>query len=261
MKCRLCSSNDLILYYAQGNYNQFRFYKCSNCKLVNYDLIGGLNQNKYSDNMYIDPNDNSKKMNIDQKNAYTFIKKNIKNRGKFLDIGCGNGKLLLEAKSDGWEVKGLELSEYLAVSIKQKFGIDVEVSNFLEYEPQNNEVFDIIVLRHVLEHLPDSILAMKKINSLLKHKGVAILEFPDIESIEIKFKRWLNNTGIYEKKYKPSYLPGHCNEFCIESFNYLLNKTGFKLSKWEHYSSKPILNCFYKVCNFGNKVRTVIIKN
>jgi 2-polyprenyl-3-methyl-5-hydroxy-6-metoxy-1,4-benzoquinol methylase len=165
------------------------------------------------------------------------------------------------AKNDGWIVRGLELSKFLADSIIKKYNIQVTVSDFLKYKPEKNEQFDFVVLHHVLEHLPDSLLAMKKINALLKPGAYAVLGFPDIEGYELKLKRYLSNTGYYKKKYKKNYKPGHCNEFCKESFTYLLDQTGFELIKWQHYSSKKILNILYNFINFGSKVRVLIRKN
>jgi 2-polyprenyl-3-methyl-5-hydroxy-6-metoxy-1,4-benzoquinol methylase len=260
MKCRLCGNNNLTLYYTQGNENQFKFYKCRHCKLVNYDLSTGQDQNKYSGEKYIDPDDDSQKTNKDQSDNYRFINKKLKRKGRLLDIGCGNGKLLLLAKDDGWDVKGLELSKFLADSIKKKYMLNVAVSDFLTYKPAKDDQYDIVVLHHVLEHLPDSILAMKKINALLNPRAYAVLSFPDIEGYELKIKRCLLNIGLRKKKYKNNYKPGHSNEFCKESFTYLLDKTGFELIKWQHYSSKSILNIFYKLTNFGSKVRVLIRK-
>ena len=50
--------------------------------------------------------------------------------------------------------------------------------------------FDLVVLQHVLEHLPDSILAMNQISSLLKVNGYALLEFPNTGSFGYAYKRW-----------------------------------------------------------------------
>jgi len=261
MKCRLCGNKNLTLYYTQGNNNQFKFYKCPHCKLVNYDLSTGQDQNKYSGKKYISPDDGSQKTNKDQTYTYRFIKNNIQAKDRLLDIGCGNGKLLLLAKNDGWDVKGLELSKFLADSIKKKYKINVAVSDFLTYKPAKKDQYNIVVLHHVLEHLPDSLLAMKKINALLKPGAYAVLSFPDIEGYELKLKRYLSNIGFSKKIYKKNYKPGHCNEFCKESFTYLLDQTGFELLKWQHYSSKKILNILYNFSNFGSKVRVLIRKN
>jgi 2-polyprenyl-3-methyl-5-hydroxy-6-metoxy-1,4-benzoquinol methylase len=215
---------------------------------------------KYTAEKYLDPYDETNILNKHQSETFSFIQKKIKKPGSLLDIGCGNGKILVLGRDNGWKVRGLELSPSLADSISEKFGIEVTISNFLTYEPAKEEQYDLVILRHVLEHLQDSILAMTKINQLLKPGGFGVLEFPDIESNQMKLKRFISGIGIYSKKYKETYLPGHCNEFCEESFKYLLSKTGFKLLEWQNYSSKSYLNGAYNLFHFGTKARVLIKK-
>ena len=257
MKCRLCDSSDLKLYYTQGNNSEYKFYKCNNCELVNYDIDGGLDQSKYSYE-YISPENESHKQNKTQTKSFNYIKKNLSNKGKLLDIGCGNGKILLLAQNYGWEVRGLELSKYYAETILNKYGINVEVSNFLEYDVSQEEKYDFVILRHVLEHLPDSILAMKKINQLLKPGGIALLEFPNIESLEAKIKRAI--PIFKKKKYKQNYKPGHCNEFSKKSFQFLANKTCFELISWNLYSNKIDSSFLLTKLNISSKARVLVKK-
>jgi SAM-dependent methyltransferase len=146
-----------------------------------------------------------------------------------MDIGCGNAGLLHLAREAGWEVAGMELSQQAAESIREDQGIDVVVSDFLQYENPENRRYDVVALRHVLEHLPDSILAMQKIAALLKDNGLALLEFPNTGSFSYKLKRILKNRGLKNAKYAPDWRPGHVNEFCRRSFEYLLDQTGFEL--------------------------------
>ena len=209
---------------------------------------------------FIDPRDDKHKTNIVQEQTYNFIKRYIAKPGKLLDIGCGNGRLLLIARKDGWEVGGIELLSFRADSIKKTTGIEVKVCNFLKYEVAENESYDLIVLRHVLEHLPDCILAMNKIDSLLKNNGYAVLEFPNTDGLDSRFKWFLRRNGIYRKRFSPDYIPHHCNEFCKESFEFLLAKTGFRIVIWQTYSSNELLSPLYNVLKFGSKTRTVIRK-
>lgn len=260
MKCRICNCDDLKLYYTQGNEGQYKFYKCSNCKLVNYDLSTGQDQTKYTSEKYIHPRDENHKQNKDQAASYSFLKANVPTKGNLLDIGCGNGKILFEAISDGWSVKGLELSPFLGESIGKHLGIEVAIANFLDYIPLKDESYDVVILRHVLEHLPDSLGAMQKINRLMKQGGHGLMEFPDIESNEMKFKRLMERMGIHRKRYRSTYVPGHCNEFCRESFEFLLHRTGFELIKWENYSSKESLSGIYNLLHFGSKARALFRK-
>jgi 2-polyprenyl-3-methyl-5-hydroxy-6-metoxy-1,4-benzoquinol methylase len=259
MECRLCRSGELTFYYSQGKNDEYRFYKCNSCGLVNYDLSTGLNQEKYSE-QYTDPFDRTAKINIAQEQTFRFIKSNVSQAGRAIDIGCGNGKLLDLLKKEGWNVKGLELSPLMAESIRETLGIEVIVGNFLENEIPGSELYDIVTLRHVLEHLPDPLTAMKKINSLLDAGGYAILEFPNIEAFDLKFKRFLQRNKLYKKKYKESYKPGHCNEYSKVSFSRLAEQTGFRVVIFETYSLNPIKNFIFNRFPVGNKVRTIIQK-
>jgi hypothetical protein len=117
-----------------------------------------------------------------------------------------------------------------------------------------------VSLRHVLEHIPDSILALTKISGLLKDKGYAYFEFPNINSLSHRIQRFRNKFKSLKKKYSDAYVPGHCNEFSKYSFNYLVNSTGFKLIRWETYSNKTLTNYLYNRLHFGTKARVIIQK-
>jgi 2-polyprenyl-3-methyl-5-hydroxy-6-metoxy-1,4-benzoquinol methylase len=260
MNCRLCNGTELRLYYTQGNKNEFRYYKCDACELVNLDISGlntSSNQEKYAQSF---PDPLPDRSNLGAVRTFQFIKKHIPRAGDFLDIGCGNGALLARAKKYGWKVHGLELSSFLAEKIKETIDIEVDVINFLEFENTHRK-YDLVSLRHVLEHLPDSVLAMQRIHSLLKPSGMAILEFPNIEGFTFRLKRWMTSVGIYHKKYSPNYAPGHCNEFSKKSFEYLASHTGFDIVRWETYSSKGFMNYFYSLFNIGIKARVLIRKD
>lgn len=259
MLCRLCNNETLELYYSQGNSNEYKFYKCNLCGLVNYDMSKGLNQEKYGD-YYTDPFDETAKMNAAQHQTFQFIQTHLKTKGKAFDIGCGNGRLLYLLKKNGWTVKGLELSTLLADSIREKLQIEVSVSDFLTFTSAKQDLFDLVILRHVLEHLPDPFSAMNKIHSFLKSGGHAVLEFPYIEAMDLKFKRFLQRKNIYRKKYPENYKPGHCNEYSKTSFEYLTQKTGFAIIVFETYSLNPVKNLIYNRIAIGNKARVIIQK-
>lgn len=258
MICRLCKSDDLKLFYTQGNDHQFKFYQCTNCKLVNYDASAGINQEKYAE-VYSDPYDTESIKNRGQNQSWNFIQKYIPARGKLLDIGCGNGRLLYLAKKNGFQVRGIEMSPILAASVSKQLGIDVTAGDFL-HNNCLNERFDLIVLRHVLEHLPDPVMSLKKIHSLLNENGHAVLEFPNIVSINLELKRVLGKCHLYRKRYKDDYIPGHWHEFCRKSFQYLTSLGGFRVIVWQTYSYKRIADFFYRYIKVGNKIRTIVKK-
>lgn len=259
MKCRICQNDLDKLYYTQGNENEYKFYKCNNCTAVNYDLSGGLNQEKYTVS-YLNPNDESHKININQRETYKHLSSNFPQKGKLLEIGCGNGKILTLCKSDGWDVQGIELSDVYASEISKRFDIPVQVLNFIDDDIDNINGLDLVVMRHVLEHLPNPILAMNKINSMLKPGAYALLEFPNIESFDFKIKRFMIKYGLHKKHYKSDFKPGHCNEYNSVSFAKLAELTGFELVSWTTYSGKPFMNTFYKYLPYSSKARVIIKK-
>lgn len=258
MECRLCQNETLNLFYEQGHKNQFKYYKCQACGLVNIDLKNldiTHHQEKYVDGFKAVTNHEADK---GAKAAFQFIKRYAP-KGSYLDIGCGSGSVLYFAKKDGWQVKGLELSQELAKHIERTLNIDVHVTNFLTLH-DFEEQFDVVSLRHVLEHLPDSLLALDKISALLKPGGYAYFEFPNINSLSHRTQRFLSRYNIHKKSYPPSYQPGHCNEFSKQSFSYLLKLTNFELIRWETYSYKPIKNFLYNHLHIGTKARALVRK-
>lgn len=257
--CRLCGSKDLTLWMQDGRNRDLNYFRCGNCALWNYDLDCGMDQTQYTAT-YAGPDDPRHKSNRVIARSWEFLRSRVPGPGSMLDIGCGNAALLHLARQAGWEVRGMELSQSMADAIAADQGIDVVVSNFLEYEPAPGERYDVVVLRHVLEHLPDSQLAMRKIGTLLKDNGIAFLELPNTASFAYASKRLLKNRGLKNSRYTGDWRPGHCNEFNRHAFEYLAAATGFELVEWRTYSNKPIADWIYAVLPVASKVRVLARK-
>lgn len=257
--CRLCRGEELTPYYRQGNDGRFVYYKCAVCSLVNLDLSAGMDQAQYTDE-WVDPRDESARQNRENDASFDFILKHVPGPGNFLDVGCGHGRLLFRAMQAGWQVKGIELSAPTAERVSQTLGVTVVSGDFMEnpVDPHDAGRYDLISLRHVLEHLPDSRLAMTRIRQMLAADGRLLLEMPNIEAWDKRLKRWLVNRGLYERRYPEGFMAGHCNEFCRESLEYLLRETGFRLLRWETYSKKGTGNLIYNRWPIGNKARALV---
>jgi predicted TIM-barrel enzyme len=93
-----------------------------------------------------------------------------------------------------------------------------------------------VVLTHVLEHLPDPFGALTRIRDLLSPRGVGVLEFPNIDALDARFRRLLRRTGIHRHRYAPTYQPGHVQEFCRESFSFACDRAGLDLVIWKTYA-------------------------
>lgn len=256
-QCRLCGGEDLRLYFRDGYQGQSKYYRCGDCKLLNYDLELGLDQAQYTET-YVSPTVPDYKPNVDGTASWEYLRQFVSPPGRLMDIGCGNGRLLWLAKADGWDVRGLELSTEAAAAVEAEQDVPVIVANFLDYEPDDAGTYDVVILRHVLEHLPDPLAAMARIRALLKPGGHALLEFPNIHSVSYQIKRLMRNRGMRNAKFSPEWRPGHANEYCRESFGVLAGKSGFEIVDWRTYSGNPLHDAIYAVLPFGGKVRALV---
>lgn len=70
--------------------------------------------------------------------------------GSILDIGCATGTFLSHARARGFDVAGIELSDWARAEAGRRLGIDVAAS--LSELPAGRR-FDVVTLHHVLEHV------------------------------------------------------------------------------------------------------------
>lgn len=103
-----------------------------------------------------------------------------KEKGKFLDIGCGTGKNLSLVKEYGWEVYGLELDER-AVLYAQSKGLNVNQDSLESFDSKDMK-FDCIRIWHVFEHLTDPHVALEKMRMLLTSEGEILMAVPNAMS-------------------------------------------------------------------------------
>jgi SAM-dependent methyltransferase len=255
MDCKLCETHDLPLFYTQGDRQQYRFYRCPRCRLVVYDTATGVNQEKYILHA-VDPEANTRQ-NRGHRQTYAFIQRHARPPGRMLDLGCGDGTVLWLARRDGWEVEGVELFPEHAAMVQRTHGFAVTASDIDGYRGTPGS-WDVVVLTHVLEHLPDPLSALVKIRALLTPRGVGVLEFPNIDAFDARMRRFLARTGIHRHRYSPTYKPGHVQEFCHASFAFACARAGLELLVWETYAVNPVKYAVYRVIQVGNKARVLV---
>ncbi|MDD5194878.1 MAG: methyltransferase domain-containing protein [Candidatus Omnitrophica bacterium] len=109
-------------------------------------------------------------------------------KGKILDIGCCAGFLLDEAKKEGWQPYGVELSQWAVTSARKNFGLDVFEGDLAKANFPNS-YFDAIVMADTIEHLPDPKKTLEEARRILKPDGILYIATPDVESFSNKLLR------------------------------------------------------------------------
>jgi len=145
-------------------------------------------------------------------------------RGRLLDVGCGHGLLLDEARTRGYETLGLELSRQNAQHARETLGLDVrEVPLEAFSEGTNGDspgAFDVVILADVIEHLDDPVAAIDQCAALLRPSGVLCVVTPDPASVTAKLagKRWWG------------YLPAHTVLLPRRTLRELISAAGLVIS-------------------------------
>jgi SAM-dependent methyltransferase len=98
--------------------------------------------------------------------------------GALLDVGCGHGLLLDEARSRGWRAAGLEVSASAAAHARS-LGLDVREDPVEALDPERDGPFDAIVLADVIEHLDDPVAVVRRCAALLADGGILCVVTPD----------------------------------------------------------------------------------
>jgi SAM-dependent methyltransferase len=136
--------------------------------------------------------------------------------GRFLDLGCWVGFMLVEARGRGWEVTGVEPSEFAAAFAREHFNLDIREQDLFSADLPR-DAFDAIVLGDVIEHLTDPLAALEHIATLLAPGGVLYMTIPDSGSrlARAMGARWW---GV---------IPTHVQYFSRRSISMLLRRAGY----------------------------------
>ena len=138
------------------------------------------------------------------------------NKGKLLDVGCGDGLFINELKSLGWFVYGLEIDQG-AVKRAQSSGLDVYCGRFEDFD-FNSHKYDVVRLWHVLEHFKNPNFNLRKILSILKPDGQIILGIPNVNSLYSR---------IFKQDWSGLDVPRHLYHFSPQTIKKILVECGY----------------------------------
>lgn len=160
---------------------------------------------------------------------------------RLLDIGVGAGEFAAAALEHRFEVAGIELRKPYADQVSKVLGIEVNVTDFMQYEPRKR--YDVVSMGDVIEHLTNPTGAMRKANSLLNDGGVLWISTPNFRSA----------FSLIMKDRDPMWrVCEHLSYFSYRSMEKLLVQNGFEILDYrssKHYNgsmelvTRKIISC------------------
>jgi 2-polyprenyl-3-methyl-5-hydroxy-6-metoxy-1,4-benzoquinol methylase len=140
--------------------------------------------------------------------------------GRLLDVGCGDGLLLAQAQSRGWEPWGLEVSEALVTQIRDRHRLMDVFYGMLSKAAYPSAFFDAIVVVNVIEHLRDPAETMASVARIVRPGGIVAVHTPNVDSLEARWR------GPAWHHYEPL---EHFYYFGPNTLGLLLEKSGLEV--------------------------------
>jgi SAM-dependent methyltransferase len=168
------------------------------------------------------------------------VEKCLGKTGRVLDVGCGPGWLLREFRERGWEVQGTEFSKRSAAHARETLRLPVEVGDLVQLRFAD-QMFDAVVMWHVLEHVADPQVVVTEVARILKPGGVFLCAVPNFGSLEahLTTDKWFHLD-----------VPRHLNHFTVPALRNLLagarlevSRSGFVALEYDYFSfTQSLLN-------------------
>lgn len=224
--CKLCGEADSNPLYSAADFDDkaisYQLVQCTKCcvtflypELSQNDINNAYNNTYYG-------NSGSKFLPVIEawsryaakKRARKLLTLHKSNKSlRVLDIGCGRGVLIAAFESLGHKVVGLERKNSPFHDCANVICDDIHK---LKY---GKETFDLIILWHVLEHLPDPANTLQTACQLLKPSGSIFIAVPNFGS---------NQAKIFKKYWFHLDLPRHLFHFKKKSLDMLFQTMGLK---------------------------------
>lgn len=178
-----------------------------------------------SSNFYELPPDSIRRNEAENMRRLKIIKQ-LKSRGKLLDIGCAQGLLLDQAARQGYESSGIEPSFRYAGEAARK-GHAVFNGRLEEFSAQRgNERFDIIVCLDVIEHVVDPRTFLSQAASLLAENGIMVISTPNYSGVIAKL------LGARDPYMTP---PIHTTFFTSAGVRHMVDDAGFGIIRTQSF--------------------------
>ena len=234
--CILCQTSERELLIVKDGW---KVHRCPTCGLGFLDPrpseseIEGLYRSDYFSERYdggIDPDSPQYKKRLSGEQHRTKFIKAIKRSGHLLDIGCGYGYFLDASRREGYQVQGLDVSEWAAQYAIEKLNLSMTIGKIGDVHFPSQS-FDIITMWHSLEHTPNPHMALQRAKSWLKKDGILVIDIPNYEGTDAR-RIWHEWDGWS--------LPYHYWHFTSKSLKQLLSHHGFTVIKHKDYHSDVV---------------------
>jgi 2-polyprenyl-3-methyl-5-hydroxy-6-metoxy-1,4-benzoquinol methylase len=233
--------------------HQYQAVKCTGCGLIYANPMPRLTSDELSE-LYgaeytesqrdLEDNEQQKRMLYEATARQMEMVETLVNKGRALNVGAvGSASKVLQDR--GWQLDVVEVSRYAAETAQGQWGLNVTIGRIedVDFPPGS---FDFVKLGHVIEHLVDPALVLRRLNTFLKNDGLILIDTDNALGVrtisETTIRGWLGErlAGYLVKKLTGKNLhkrygrlspPVHLYLFSRHTLTLLLEKSGFRVIK------------------------------
>jgi len=232
--CNLCDATDSSILYGPGVAQVNQIVRCNRCGLMY------ANPRKDADHVEIvswpyDPardyaRECPQRFEKEQLQVRDYVNTRARlnrlhpHRGELLEVGSSLGFLLEAFRSDGWLVLGVEPDRNVMRYASSTLGIETR-NAVLESAGVPDHSIDVVVMLHVIEHVPDPVGTLKSIYRVLKPGGHLVLETPRYDTLMFR---------LLGRRERSLSCDGHIFFFTTDSLRKAYEKAGFVLEHFEY---------------------------
>ncbi len=192
IQCPICDAS-CSLNFVTKDYNRnislenFEYYRCPDCKIIFLSPIPANLGDFYPTQYYTLPASMQQfEVGAEPERYKIELVQKFVSDGRLLEIGPSNGNFALLAKNSGFEVEALEMDERCCQFLNEFVGIKAICSCDPAAALVSSRPYDVIVLWHVIEHIPDQLRVLESIAEKTSANGIVVIAAPNPDSFQFR---------------------------------------------------------------------------
>jgi len=150
--------------------------------------------------------------------------------GRLLDVGCGIGYFVAEARKAGWAAEGIDLNDDVARIARERDGLPIRQGRIEDLDLPA-ESFDAVTLWDSLEHMEDPRATLDAARRALRTGGLLAVSTPNVDGLYPRLSHPVGRATGYWTHPEP---PAHLVQFSASTLSLLLERTGFEVDRVVH---------------------------
>jgi SAM-dependent methyltransferase len=193
--CRFCG-RPATLRFETRDWNRklsaqaFRYYRCSGCAVTFLSPVPGDLGPYYPADYYSMPASLADLARLAEPERYKLgVVRRYRTGGRLLEIGPATGAFAYLAKAAGFEVDTVEIDAACCRFLREVVGVGAIESGTPSRVIPTLDMYDVIALWHVIEHIPDPWETLTAAAERLRPGGIVVIGAPNPDAFQLRVFR------------------------------------------------------------------------